>query len=59
MALTVSPADLVQHARSLVPMIRDAQEETEANGRVSADIFNAIGDQEIFKILLPRRYGGF
>jgi len=55
----VSPADLVQRARSLVPMIRDAQEETEANGRVSADIFNAIGDQEIFKILLPRRYGGF
>ncbi len=56
---SVSPGELVRRARSLVPMIRDAQEETEANGRVSEEIFGAIRDAEIFKILLPRRYGGF
>lgn len=55
----VSPEELIRRAQSLVPIIRDAQEETEANGRVSAEIFNAIGDQEIFKILLQKRYGGF
>ena len=54
-----SPEELVRRAQSLIPMIRDAQEETEANGRVSAEIFGAIRDQEIFKILLPKRYGGF
>lgn len=53
------PEELVRRAQSLVPMIRDAQEETEANGRVSEEIFGAIRDQEIFKILLPKRYGGF
>lgn len=56
---TVTPADLVERAQSLIPMIRDRQEETEANGRVSEEIFGAIRDQEIFKILLPKRYGGF
>lgn len=54
-----TPDELVQRAQSLIPMIRDAQEETEANGRVSEEIFGAIRDQEIFKILLPKRYGGF
>lgn len=54
-----TPEELVRRAQSLVPMIRDAQEETEANGRVSEEIFGAIRDQEIFKILLPKRYGGF
>ena len=57
--VTVSPSELVRRAQSLVPMIRERQEETEANGRVSAEIFGAICDAEIFKILLPRRYGGF
>ncbi|MDE0794747.1 MAG: acyl-CoA dehydrogenase family protein [Alphaproteobacteria bacterium] len=54
-----SPEELVRRAQALVPMIRDAQEETEASGRVSPEIFGAIRDQEIFKILLPKRYGGF
>ena len=57
--VTVSPSELVRRAQSLVPMIRERQEETEANGRVSAEIFGAICDAEIFKILLPRRYGVF
>ena len=57
--VTVSPSELVRRAQSLVPMIRERQEETEANGRVSAEVFGAIRDAEIFKILLPHRYGGF
>lgn len=56
---TVSPEELVRRAQSLIPMIREAQPETEASGRVSEEIFSAIRDQEIFKILLPKRYGGF
>ncbi len=55
----VSPEELVRRAQALVPMIRDCQEETEAQGRVSEHIFSAIREQELFKILLPRRYGGF
>lgn len=55
----VSPEELVRRARALVPMIRDRQEETETNGFVSEEIFGAIRDQDIFRILLPKRYGGF
>ena len=44
--VTVSPSELVRRAQSLVPMIRERQEETEANGRVSAEIFGAICDAE-------------
>lgn len=56
---TVTPEELVRRAQALVPMIRDRQAETEANGRVSEEIFGALRDQELFKILLPKRYGGF
>ena len=55
----LSREELISRARALVPEIRAHQEKTEAERRVSDEIFAKITDAEIFKILLPRRYGGF
>ena len=51
--------ELLRRAKALIPLIREDQEETEQSGRVSGKLFDALTDAEIFKILLPRRYGGF
>ena len=55
----VSREELIDRARALLPEIRANQEKTETERRVSAEIFQKITDAEIFKILLPKRYGGF
>ena len=55
----VSREELIARARALVPEIRAQQEKTEAQRRVSDEIFGKITDAEIFKTLLPKRYGGF
>ncbi len=55
----VPPAELVARARALVPMLRERQERTEAARRVPAETFEALLDAELYKTLLPRRYGGF
>jgi alkylation response protein AidB-like acyl-CoA dehydrogenase len=57
---TIVPREvLIARARALVPFFRERQEATEAAGRVSEEIFGRITDAEIFKTLLPKRYGGF
>ena len=55
----VSPEELIARARALVPDLRAHQEKTETERRVSREIFEKITDAEIFKTLLPKRYGGF
>ncbi len=55
----VPPAELVARARDLVPMLRERQPETEAARRVPAATFQALLDAELYKTLLPRRFGGF
>ena len=54
-----SKKELLRRAKALIPLLREDQEETEQSGRVSDKLFDALTDAEIFKILLPRRYGGF
>lgn len=58
-AQIVAPEELVARARALIPMLRERQEQTEAARRVSQDTFERILDTDAFRILLPRRYGGF
>ena len=55
----VPPDELVARARALVPMLRERQPETEAARRVPSETFQALLDAELYKTLLPRRYGGF
>ena len=51
--------ELIDRARALIPAILAEQETTEANRRVSNEVFAKITEAEIFKTLLPKRYGGF
>ena len=55
----VPPEELVARARALAPKFRDRQAQTETDRRVPEESFNEILDAEIFKLLLPRRFGGF
>ena len=55
----VEPAVMIERARALVPVIRESQEKTEEKRRVSDDIFNQILDAGLFRMLMPRRFGGF
>lgn len=53
-----TPEELVARARALIPMIRENQERTEADRRVSKDVFDQILDAGLYDVLMPKRYGG-
>lgn len=50
--------ELIKNAQALAPILRDAQESTEANRRVSNEVFEQIVDAGLYKTLLPKRFGG-
>lgn len=54
----VDPADLVQRAADLRPMIADRAAETERNRRVSSDIIDTVREQDFFRLFQPERFGG-
>ncbi len=54
----VSREDLVDRAHALIPKLRELQEQTEIDRRVSDEIFQQLLDAELFRVLLPRRFGG-
>jgi len=54
----VSREELVARAHALIPKLRELQERTEADRRVSDEIFQEMLDAELFRVLLPRRFGG-
>lgn len=51
-------ADPILRARALGPLIERAAPEIEQNRALSQDVFAALHDTNIFRLLLPRRYGG-
>lgn len=55
----VAPEVLLERARALVPAIREAQEKTERDRRVSSEIFEQILDADLYRVLQPKRWGGF
>lgn len=50
---------LIARAEALAPGIRARAAEAETARRVSAETMAEIRDQDIFKLLQPKRYGGF
>jgi alkylation response protein AidB-like acyl-CoA dehydrogenase len=54
----ISREELITRARAMIPKLRENQERTEADRRVSDEIFQELLDAELFRVLLPRRYGG-
>jgi len=54
-----APADtLVQRASSLVPMLRERALETERARRVSPEVFDALSEAGILRMMAPQRYAG-
>lgn len=54
-----APDALVSRARSLVPGLRDRQLETERNGQILPEAISAFQAEGLYRVLQPRRYGGY
>lgn len=54
-----SADELVARAEALAPMIRDHAKAAEADRKVSPGIVSAISEAGLFRILQPRRWGGY
>ena len=54
----VSREELVKRAIDVRGLIADKADETEANRRVSSDIVSTLREQDFFRILQPKRFGG-
>lgn len=51
--------ELLGRSRDLAPLLRENAAQTEADRRVVEENIQAIKDAGLFKITLPRRYGGY
>jgi alkylation response protein AidB-like acyl-CoA dehydrogenase len=60
-ANTIKPPreDLIDRARALIPMVRDAADEAERRRMVAPEVIAAFREAEFFRILQPERFGGF
>src|SRR5882724_13270209 len=54
-----SVPELLSRAREIAAIVRARAEQTEAERRVAADVFERMREAEFFRILQPRAYGGF
>jgi alkylation response protein AidB-like acyl-CoA dehydrogenase len=52
-------AELVARARELQPMLREHAARIEADRRVTSECMDALGAAGLFKISVPKRYGGY
>src|SRR5437764_3964018 len=50
--------DYIARARALRPLIEAAAPRTEAEGEVAADVMDALHEAAMFRLLLPRSFGG-
>jgi resorcinol 4-hydroxylase (FADH2) len=57
----VRPAidDLLATARGLKPLLKERAKDTEANRRVSAETTQLLADAGLFRLVKPKRFGGF
>ncbi|WP_315928217.1 acyl-CoA dehydrogenase family protein [Mesorhizobium sp. SP-1A] len=51
--------ELIARARKLQPLLREEQQACEERGHPSRDVAKAIRDAGLFRILSPKRYGGY
>src|SRR5262245_12812171 len=59
MTAAVTAAEILARARRLVPMLRERALETERLRRLPEATYHAFQEAGFFKIMQPRRYGGF
>jgi len=55
----LAPADLLARARAMIPALRAGQAETEAAGRLLPSTNQAFLDAGFYRIVQPRRFGGY
>jgi alkylation response protein AidB-like acyl-CoA dehydrogenase len=54
------PAEgLVERASALVPMLRETARSSETERRISPDHFDALSEAGLFRMCVPRRFGGY
>jgi alkylation response protein AidB-like acyl-CoA dehydrogenase len=54
-----SVSELLERARAIADIAREAAQETEAARRVGDDMIERMRQADLFRILQPRAYGGF
>ncbi|MDG5497506.1 oxidoreductase [Niveispirillum sp. BGYR6] len=55
----LTPVELLRRARALRPLLRASQADCEAEGRVSAAINDRLVSEGFYRIVQPRRFGGY
>jgi alkylation response protein AidB-like acyl-CoA dehydrogenase len=59
MAPPASDAGLVERVRELQPLLRERALRTEQERRVTAEVVSALTDAGVYRMNVPRRYGGY
>ena len=54
----MTPEELVNRARGLVPVLRERAEATDLNRRVSEETMKDLREAGLFRVVQPVRYGG-
>jgi alkylation response protein AidB-like acyl-CoA dehydrogenase len=54
----ITPADPVERARELAPLIRDAADEAERERRLPARVAEAMAKAGLYRVAAPREFGG-
>ncbi|MFJ5306649.1 flavin-dependent monooxygenase [Streptomyces sp. NPDC088350] len=54
-----SDAGLVERVRELQPLLRETALHTEQERRVTAEVVSALTDAGVYRMNVPRRYGGY
>ena len=57
--VTVSADELIKRARGLGPLLYEKSDETERQRCVSPEIMEMMRERGLFRLLLPKRFGGF
>ena len=57
--LQPSAQELIERARAMIPMLREKADSVEQNRKVSKETIQAFVDAGFFKILQPKRWGGW
>src|SRR5690349_23248149 len=52
-------AELVARARALQPLLREHAAKTDADRRVVTECIDALGEAGLFRVSVPKRYGGY
>ena len=55
----LTPEAVIERARALIPAIRDQQDEAERLGHHTAELDRRFAEAGFYRILQPRRFGGY